>query len=41
MIGPNPTEIEYFSVSTGEDIEKMPSITNGELEETYKIYVDI
>ena len=41
MIGPNPEELEYFSVTTGEDIDKLPSITNAELEETYIIYADI
>ena len=32
MIGPNPKEIDYLSVSTGEDIEKMPALTNTELQ---------
>ena len=41
MVGPNPEELEYFSVTTGEDIDKLPSITNAELEETYTIFVDI
>ena len=41
MIGPNPEEMEYFSITTGEDIDKLPLITNAELEETYAVYLDI
>jgi len=41
VIGPNPEELEYFSVSTGVNVETMPCITNAELEESYLIYIDI